>query len=490
VLSADGRSFLAGCSDGKAYLFDSASGAQLQVFSGQYSINTMAFSPDGTLVLIGNSNNDALLYQTASGQLLHTLHGHIAPLLSVAFSPDGKSILTGGWDNTARLWDTASGNLEHIFSGQNGAVLKALFSPDGKSIFTGGKNGEIRAWRIPDNRLNLADPAARFEAGAVVGRLLPDNQSILLLLEDPETAIPTLRFVQGASGNVLQTIKVPRLLNADLSPDGKTALITRTTETGSLTQLFNIQTGQAVPQFTPIKDIQSALFSPDGSMLVSQDNDGSASIWNAKTGENLHRYIESVLYYYVTEAWSPDSKSFLVADTSGIVHLYDTQAYLEIKAFGTPSDASGLTNIFTTAFSPDGGSVLLGGSDGGVRLWDIHKGTLIREYKGHTDQVYSVAFSPDGKFILTASLDKTVRLWEANTGKLIRVLSHKYYVGKARFSPDGKFILSSSFDGVHLWDSDYHDTIRAACSLLIRDLTPEERAQYDITGSEPTCPAH
>jgi WD40 repeat protein len=62
-------------------------------------------------------------------------------------------------------------------------------------------------------------------------------------------------------------------------------------------------------------------------------------------------------------------------------------------------------------------------------------------------------------------------------------------VTRVAFSPDGKFVLTVSADGTaRLWDANYHDAIRFACSRLVRDLTSDERAQYGITDDEPTCP--
>jgi len=57
------------------------------------------------------------------------------------------------------------------------------------------------------------------------------------------------------------------------------------------------------------------------------------------------------------------------------------------------------------------------------------------------------------------------------------------------FSPDGKFILTASNDNTaRLWITDIQDTINAICTLLTRDLTLEERTQFDISDPGPTCP--
>jgi WD40 repeat protein len=72
---------------------------------------------------------------------------------------------------------------------------------------------------------------------------------------------------------------------------------------------------------------------------------------------------------------------------------------------------------------------------------------------------------------------------------LRRFAGHTAGVEDAVFSPDGKYILTGSDDKTaRLWDVDYHTTLQYLCSRLLRNFTPDERAQYGITDTTPTCP--
>jgi WD40 repeat protein len=107
------------------------------------------------------------------------------------------------------------------------------------------------------------------------------------------------------------------------------------------------------------------------------------------------------------------------------------------------------------AISADGKRALSASWDGVVRYWDLEKGELIREMKGHqSPYINSVTLSANGKQALTGSGDRTMRLWDVETGKELRAFGpHPGPVYDVAFSPDGKKALSGCADGIaRLWD--------------------------------------
>eukprot|EP01090_Pellita_catalonica_P009005 TRINITY_DN20063_c0_g1_i1.p1 TRINITY_DN20063_c0_g1~~TRINITY_DN20063_c0_g1_i1.p1 ORF type:complete len:310 (-),score=57.68 TRINITY_DN20063_c0_g1_i1:37-966(-) len=66
------------------------------------------------------------------------------------------------------------------------------------------------------------------------------------------------------------------------------------------------------------------------------------------------------------------------------------------------------------AFSHDGMSAVSASGDNSVRVWDVKKGTLIRELNGHNAAVMGACFSSDNTHIVSASTDKTIKLWSIN----------------------------------------------------------------------------
>jgi WD40 repeat protein len=149
-------------------------------------------------------------------------------------------------------------------------------------------------------------------------------------------------------------------------------------------------------------------------------------------------------------AFSPDGKTIVSGGGDGMIRLWDSSG----NPIGQPIKGhQGKVN--SVAFSPDCKTIVSGDRYGIIRLWNTRGKPINQPIKGHQGRVNSVAFSPDGKTIVSGSDDKTIRLWDTK-GKPINqpIKGHQGRVNSVAFSPDGKTIVSGGSDGaIRLWDT-------------------------------------
>lgn len=109
-----------------------------------------------------------------------------------------------------------------------------------------------------------------------------------------------------------------------------------------------------------------------------------------------------------------------------------------------------------------------------LRLFDLEKGSVVRQYNDNTIPIRDFAVAPDGKQFLTGSGaggestadDFSVRVWEMATGKPTHTLkSHVAPVKKVAFSADGRLVLSAAADGVRVWDRKTGAAVRHFASV-------------------------
>ncbi|MEK8016451.1 MAG: TIR domain-containing protein, partial [Candidatus Parabeggiatoa sp.] len=146
-------------------------------------------------------------------------------------------------------------------------------------------------------------------------------------------------------------------------------------------------------------------------------------------------------------AFSPDG-SLIAGGGERSVHIWDATSGQRLHTL------IGHTNTVNhVVFSPDG-KRLATTSDDTARLWEVKSGKPLATLSGHTDRVTHAAFSPSGNLLATASWDNTARLWEVKSGKPLATLSgHTWGVNHAAFSPSGNLLATASWDNTaRLWE--------------------------------------
>ena len=154
-------------------------------------------------------------------------------------------------------------------------------------------------------------------------------------------------------------------------------------------------------------EVRAVAFSPDGARLATGDQDGTARIWDAASGQLLNTL------------------------------QFHTQRILSVE------------------FSPDGRTLATGGEDYVIALWDVSNGKLLSKMKGDDDAVLKLTFSPNGQWLAFSDHASSVQLFKLAPELIYLALNgHTGGINGLAFSPDNQLLASGGSDGlVKIWET-------------------------------------
>ncbi|ARV62732.1 hypothetical protein BZZ01_32480 [Nostocales cyanobacterium HT-58-2] len=189
---------------------------------------------------------------------------------------------------------------------------------------------------------------------------------------------------------------------------------------------------------------RSPLFSFPNQSLPSSVQDSLFSAVQNSREKNIFRGHQGSIK---SVAISTDNQTIVSGGYDGTVRLWDSKGKQLTELKGHQGYVS------SVAISTDNQTIVSGDSDGTVRLWDS-KGKQLTELKGHQGSVISVAISIDNQTIVSGGEDGTVRLWDSKGKQLTELKGHQGSVDSVAISTDNQKIVSGGEDGtVRLWDS-------------------------------------
>ena len=224
---------------GEVKLFDVGTGEMVaDLASAGDSFFAVTFSADGNRLAAAGADRSVRVWNTADRAELMRLEDHADWVMSVAFNHDGKRLVTASRDKTVKVFDLDTRQTVATFNEHTEGVLDAIFSPDEKQIVSAGKDKQVRVWKIDDlkQQRNIGFGGEVFDL-ATVG-----EQTFAVAAADR-----TARVI-GFDGN--ERRKFEKLSDWTLcvaaTPDGK-ALATGCYD-GTVT-LWNLETGEQIRSF-------------------------------------------------------------------------------------------------------------------------------------------------------------------------------------------------------------------------------------------------
>ncbi len=389
-------------------------------------------------------------------------------------------------------------------TGHTDGVYLGVFSPDGTRLATSDNSGVSKVWVAETGQELFTVP------GYDAAFSLDDRGKRLVTLNAGK--VTTITTWNVASGQAL--IAMPVQVDTEdksywLTPDWTRLTVWDSDGTGSVWDATT-SAAQPKPSFRLVghtDEVNDIAFSQDGAHWATASDDGTAKMWDARTGKlllTLTGHTDAVW----SVAFSSDGR-YLATMGDGIVKIWDAatgEKRLNLPAGGSGQDiafssdglhlatleanvvklwnlatafqadlattlgsdpvikaplllAGHTVDIDSVAFNSTGTRLITASDDGTARVWDVSPAgakdwlTLV----GHSDEfnIWDVEFSPDGTRLATASPDMTAKIWDAATGQeLLTLAGHAYDVVEVTFSPDGKRLATASWDKTaKIWDA-------------------------------------
>jgi glucose/arabinose dehydrogenase len=210
--------------------------------------------------------------------------------------------------------------------------------------------------------------------------------------------------------------------SAAFSPDG-TRIVTASDD--KTARIWNASTGKLLHTLLHDGEVRSAMFSADGARIVTTSADKTARIWNVDTGHRLATLVHPSSGQALPDllvdvqadrreevrsaVFSPDGKLVLTAGDDGTARLWNATTG---EPFLEPLQHQG--TVRSAVFNLDGGRIVTASDDGTARIWDATTSTSLSPPLEHHGPVRSAAFSPDGSMVVTVSAENGADVWDAH----------------------------------------------------------------------------
>ncbi len=222
------------------------------------------------------------------------------------------------------------------------------------------------------------------------------------------------------------------------------------------------------------KEVRSAAFSPDGTILATGGFDNTIFLWDVRTGRVIGQPLigpqpnanQGSTSFITSLAFSPDGELLAAGSYDTTIALWNVKTE---ELIGAPW-ATHQFSISNVVFSPDGNllassacgidhSCQKSGPEDETILWDVKTRQPIEKIKSSSS---NVAFSPDGNILALGGDEKnTIILWDIKNHTIAKKIYTEQYVFKLMFFSDGNLasILMSDKYSMVLWDINIGQTI-------------------------------
>ena len=317
---------------------------------------------DSDKILTGSDDTNINVYDTKTGAIRSKLEGHEGGVWALQYI--GNTLVSGSTDRAVRVWDIEKGECCQVFHGHTSTVRclqiltpskigvnangKPIMMPKQPLIITGSRDSHLRVWKLPD----LSDPKINTGSGIVedadnpyfVRCLTGHHHSVRAIAAHGDTLV---------SGSYDFTVRVWKI------------------STGDTTHCLRGHN----------QKVYSVVLDHERNRCISGSMDNLVKVWDLATGAILfnlegHSSLVGLL--------DLQGDNLVSAAADSTLRVWDPES-------GRCKSTLAQHTAAITCFQHDGQKVI-SGSDRALKMWDISKGTIVRDLLVDLSQVWQVKF--------------------------------------------------------------------------------------------------
>ena len=377
-------------------LWDVQTGKRLRTLNnGEEYVQTSSFSPDGKILFTAFLDGTASLWNVQNGEKIQNLKGNIKKVRSIRFSPDGQTLLLLFSDNTVDLWDLKLGRKRKTLKVETDPRAFVVYSPDAQNALIRSDESSLALWDVQKGRkirdFEKTDKITSISFSSDSQLALTGSDNGFVTLWNVQTGCPIRTFREYGQNGIDDAV---------LSPDGKFALAI---VNDKIAVLWDVQTGHQLWKYKSdglLLGSNAFALSPDSGTVLINSWGASVVLLDLHSGNLLRKFEDkSMASSWVVKprgrdvTFSSNGRTFLEGLSDGTAILWNVKTGKKLRTF-----RGNLSCANSVALSPNNQMAVIGSPDGRITVWSMATGENLLTLFSFDNQQDWLAASPEGYF--------------------------------------------------------------------------------------------
>uniref|UniRef100_A0A7N4NRW3 Bromodomain and WD repeat domain containing 3 n=1 Tax=Sarcophilus harrisii TaxID=9305 RepID=A0A7N4NRW3_SARHA len=392
----------------RLHIFPSSSYQQMKmhkrILGHLSSVYCVAFDRSGRRIFTGSDDCLVKIWSTDDGRLLSTLRGHSAEISDMAINYENTLLAAGSCDKVIRVWCVQTCAPVAVLLGHSASITSLQFCPARKGttryLTSTGADGTICFWQWHVNTMKFKDRPLKFTERSRPGVQISCSSFSsggMFIVTGSTDHVIRIYYLGSESPEKIAELEshTVRFSNTNHhfdqigSRDG-TAKIWQYQQQEWKKMVLDMTTkatGHNLPNEDKVSKLKVTMVAWDryDATVITAVNNFLLKVWNSSTGQLLHNLTGHDDEVFVLEAHPFDQRIMLSAGHDGNVFIWDLDRGTKIRNYFNMIEGQGHGAVFDCKFSPDGQHFACTDSHGHLLLFGFG---CSRDYDKIPDQMF------------------------------------------------------------------------------------------------------